>query len=846
MVNSYEKEQKELVEFIKEIEPSGFKLFNPKIGKHSAHIYKNIKKSLQKTSLSPSESLKSAKEQFKKAYEVFSCCNPEDTSKGDTNQGLVVGKVQSGKTTNFATLAAIAADNNYKIVIKILGTTHSLKDKNYQSLERIMGFNDQPSDYDLDWYPVSIGQKGGSGEDFREFGIDVSIDTLKNRIDSKGGSIARNHKSKVLFFYLLKKKEQLIKMKKVIKELSSYLGANAVMPVLIIDDEVDSFSPNGNKPGVKKSKTYSYLEKLKEASGKCGGSCTYVGYTATAQAILLAHYDSFLKPRFHAVLNPGKGYVGNKEIFGISHHALTELEIKKKINEKVQPKIIDVSVNPSPNNPNPKNTDRDQVKMLNTLTVSVADFLISCSFLFHRREAKSSIKEGGDNHPPMSMMLLESLKNDPQEFWASKLEDILEGFKIETSNINSKTMLMNYLLNAYQEKLNIADSNFPMPSWDSCVYFINNVLNNNDYQIELFNQRGSKTIDTDTKSIWFWVGGIKLNRGFVVDGLLTTWFPLEPGNLTKDVTEQRGRFFGYKDEYIDLISIYLQKETFTLYRSYSLEEDEMHKELTRMAKDGQSLDQYDINFSIYDKFFKPTADNKNWSKHRKTSKTWHVSQYSPFSTNKQGSVLKNPIFHSVINDFLNSYKLRGVNSKNRFGASSNSSEQRYFKLGRFNMDDIYTDLLEPLIPSLDDRDIVLDNSIKRISDIYTKKLLGNFNCDIVYFPNRGGGSGISIAKSIQHPKNLSVGFTESGYAPGRGGNYVGDDKVILGTKFDPVMHPFDEEGNTNFTIQIHKIKKIKWYIDENNDDKLHFPLPNDILSIRIKHPGPEKSIWYSA
>ena len=60
------------------------------------------------------------------------------------------------------------------------------------------------------------------------------------------------------------------------------------------------------------------LERLKKACN----NCTYLGYTATSQAIFLAHDNSFLRPDFYAVLDPGIGYVGNHELFGEANQIL--------------------------------------------------------------------------------------------------------------------------------------------------------------------------------------------------------------------------------------------------------------------------------------------------------------------------------------------------------------------------------------------------------------------------------------------------------------------------------------------------------------------------------------------
>ena len=76
------------------------------------------------------------------------------------------------------------------------------------------------------------------------------------------------------------------------------------------------------------SPTYDALKKLKNA---CGES-NYLGYTATSQALYLAHDNSFLRPDSYAVLQPGKNYVGNYEIFGETSHIISPSKKASNLN----------------------------------------------------------------------------------------------------------------------------------------------------------------------------------------------------------------------------------------------------------------------------------------------------------------------------------------------------------------------------------------------------------------------------------------------------------------------------------------------------------------------------------
>ena len=59
-----------------------------------------------------------------------------------TQTGLVVGYVQSGKTMSFETVAALARDNDFQIIIVVAGVTTNLLDQSTDRLASDLGLND--------------------------------------------------------------------------------------------------------------------------------------------------------------------------------------------------------------------------------------------------------------------------------------------------------------------------------------------------------------------------------------------------------------------------------------------------------------------------------------------------------------------------------------------------------------------------------------------------------------------------------------------------------------------------------------------------------------------------------
>ena len=69
------------------------------------------------------------------AVSILSRCVPPIAS-DTTETGLVVGYVQSGKTMSFTTVAALARDNGYHMVIVITGTSTPLHQQSTRRLRR--------------------------------------------------------------------------------------------------------------------------------------------------------------------------------------------------------------------------------------------------------------------------------------------------------------------------------------------------------------------------------------------------------------------------------------------------------------------------------------------------------------------------------------------------------------------------------------------------------------------------------------------------------------------------------------------------------------------------------------
>ena len=96
--------------------------WTPKIGKRTRSFI---------DSLAPSAfPSKTKKTLLDETYRILSSCHdPNDQGRNPTI-GLVVGKVQSGKTTSFKTLSMMVMDNNFDLIILLAGRTNNLINQN--------------------------------------------------------------------------------------------------------------------------------------------------------------------------------------------------------------------------------------------------------------------------------------------------------------------------------------------------------------------------------------------------------------------------------------------------------------------------------------------------------------------------------------------------------------------------------------------------------------------------------------------------------------------------------------------------------------------------------------------
>ncbi len=249
-------------------------------------------------------------------------------------RGLVVGHVQSGKTTHYTTLAAKAMDAGYRIVIIFAGIHNSLRSQTHERIDRHLLGRDscalKPSGEPS--YPIT-----GVGAYARQLSLpDVLFTMLTCTTAAENGDFKDQMARQVWFqvnegarlVMVVKKNATILrKLRDWLRVLLSEQSASGQQqlirdPTLFIDDEADQASINTRDPDQDPSAINGLIRELLMSFERVGS----VGYTATPFANIFidptadwaqSRFGPDLFPRsFIISLKPPSDYVGPSVVFG--------------------------------------------------------------------------------------------------------------------------------------------------------------------------------------------------------------------------------------------------------------------------------------------------------------------------------------------------------------------------------------------------------------------------------------------------------------------------------------------------------------------------------------------------
>ncbi len=483
------------------------------------------------------------------------CLPPNETGTSET--GLVVGYVQSGKTLSFETVIALARDNGYGMIIVLAGTKNNLLDQSEERLKKDFGIDDG----DDHWYHLHNPNLA-----------------VKGQIETRLAAWQKKPTKKALLITALKHGGHLEKLASVFKSISL-----SAVPTIIIDDESDQASLNTKAARIKAglaavtdvSTTYKSILKLRAVLPHH----SYLQYTATPQAMLLLAQTDFLNPNFAELVTPGHAYTGGIAFF------------------KGAPGLVaDI---PAAQVPTPARALTSPPK---SLLEAFRSFLLVAAHHSLTRERGPKPKDR--NRSMMVHPAVATTSHKQYKAWIDKALKTLKAMveKLHASNPSAAEVL-------FKPEYNSLSKTYPniRPLSDLVAELVEEVFD----ELNIVEVNGTKDAEKNVnwKATRYWIlfGGAKLDRGYTIEGLCTTYMPRPLGTSpAADTLQQRARFFGYKAEYLGLCRVFVQASVKTAFTEYI-----EHEEFVRAAlagNRGKPLSNWRRDF-ILTKLLKPTRAN---------------------------------------------------------------------------------------------------------------------------------------------------------------------------------------------------------------------------------------------
>lgn len=481
---------------------------------------------------------------------------------------LVLGQIQSGKTSSLIAAIAGAIDTGYPLIFLLGGTKGNLFNQTFMDVKSKLR-----SEFD------QFGEKSWANfETISNNPIFNDPDTFRARVQEASKWYAEESyaKSRIdsrpTIFAGLKEWRNLDKF---INALKPNMDLISNLPILIIDDEADEVGINTSKKDHERTSNNLRLNELR----KLLPWQSYLAYTATPQANMVTDLDDVLSPDRVVVLKSGPQYVGVTTLFPSC------LDRSKGIKNWFSQDIPEDELIEA------RDKDYDSGP-INSFRKALADFIVRLEIAL---SDSFNLRNG-------QMLINPHANTDPHDKYMSWVNTVLNNWQKQCGNDEDfKELWDTFFKVSYDEvviNMNNLQPEKTIPSEEFIKDKVLNRLKDKLYDRQKVNAtKDGVQLDTNVAAL-IAVGGNILGRGLQFPNLLVTFMPRSIGTGTTDTIQQRGRFFGYRKSYISLLKGWFDRETRELYEGYSEFEPIFRKAMEDCEKNSISPKEWRRNFKI--------------------------------------------------------------------------------------------------------------------------------------------------------------------------------------------------------------------------------------------------------
>jgi hypothetical protein len=499
-------------------------------------------------------------------------------------RALVVGHVQSGKTSHYTSLACKAADAGYKLIVVLTGTHDSLRSQTQLRLDQgLLGFDTQfQSRTDEDKQArIGVGALPGA-EQLKIGSITSSLqkgDFTKVRAQNFTVPIGEMPILLVIKKYgsiLDNLLEWVTKLHGMPVSADSEEKRVPEIPLLVIDDEADNASINTKNADQSPTAINGKIRSLLKAFDKSA----YVGYTATPFANIYSSKSEDSKfgldlfPRhFIENLKAPSNYFGPTRVFGLDAADDDEERPPLPIFRDIQDYSAWIPDGHKQSwRPNPSHFPQ-------SLKEAIHAFFLVCA----ARRAR------GQETKHNSMLIHTTRYQLVQAEVAEQVEDYVRtsGYRLRYGDGNADSIweeLKKMWLDHFQPTSAQWPSKVEPLSWDDLRPHVTQAVDK--IQMRTINGTSNDALEyydnRKTGLSVIAIGGDKLSRGLTLEGLSVSYYL----RATKmyDTLMQMGRWFGYRPGYEDLCRLYTTTTLRDWYREITAASEELRADFDDMAE----------------------------------------------------------------------------------------------------------------------------------------------------------------------------------------------------------------------------------------------------------------------
>lgn len=503
-------------------------------------------------------------------------------------RGLVIGDVQSGKTSTYLGLLNKAADAGYRLVIVLAGNTESLRQQTQARIDE--GFIGRDSRLKTLKPGGAPGTERfvGVGSLRRDLAKAVGMTTVMRdfrKSSQEATNITVNTGDPQPYVFVLKKN------KSVLKALSGWLSEQPQsngqidIPLLLLDDESDYASVNTRE----ETNPTAINSAIRDILGRFSKS-SYIGFTATPFAnIFIDHgVENDLFPRhFIYSLESPSNYVGSEATFGSPDQSDSSVVVNLDDAENFFP------IGHKPNH--------NVGSLPESLRQAVRAFLLA-----------NAIRDLRGHDEPRSMLINVSRFKRVQSQVFDLVEEELSGLRnsIQLHAPGFAAGVPNADLEQFKRTFLelYGDSNV---TWEAVLEVLAGAVT--DIRAQLHNSDRDKKLE-DAGVAWdrpkrlIAVGGDVLSRGLTLDGLVTSYFYRNV--RASDTLLQMARWFGYRDGYQDLCRLWIQNAVADDYRFVGGSIEDLRSDLRLMHSQKLTPEHFGLAVRKHPGALLVTAKNK--------------------------------------------------------------------------------------------------------------------------------------------------------------------------------------------------------------------------------------------